>query len=306
MGNVANTETSSFPQSFAFFKNIRHFTGLGGSRADPAKCQPMPEPLGELVVYDSFRTDGSPDGTKWDFDLGTGVHGWGNGEKQYYTNDRDNSWVSNRTLKIRAKRSDRSEDVGGCEYTSARLVSKDSFLYGRFEVEARLPTARGSWAAVWMLPWGCPTDKKPETVKQWPVCGEIDIMEHVGFDCGNVHGTVHTGMFNHCKLTQLGRHLSVDDVGEFHKYTIDWTETHIDFGIDGIRYHRFENNGRGEQAWPFADKEKPFHLLLNVAIGGGWGGQQGVDEDAFEGNGQIMEVKAVRVTPIRTDSHKLA
>jgi len=254
---------------------------MGGALSDLSTLEPMAEAIeSQLVWYDDFAYEGAPDPSKWGYD--EGGHGWGNNELQHYTSRTTNAWVSNGTLKVCALR----EDFEGRKYTSARLITKNKgdWLYGRIEVRARLPAARGSWAAIWMLP----TDW---AYGDWPKSGEIDIMEHVGYDCGRVHGTVHTDKYNHMKKTQVGKQVSLD-TSDWHVYTVEWSESRIDFGVDGQRYHRFEDDGSGNNAWPF---NKRFHLLLNIAVGGDWGGQQGIDEGSFGGNGQIMEISSVRV-----------
>jgi len=125
----------------------------------------------------------------------------------------------------------------------------------------------------------------------WPNSGEIDIMEHVGYDTGTVHGTVHTGAYNHMQGTHLGDSKTEVTVGEWHTYAVDWTVDQIRFMIDGIEYHRFSRHGTSME-WPFDQK---FHVILNLAVGGNWGGIMGVDDTAFMGEGQIMEVDWVRI-----------
>jgi len=232
-----------------------------------------------LVWADDFGYTGPPDPEKWGYDLGG--HGWGNNELQHYTDRLDNAWVADGVLRIRAVR----EDFGDKQYTSARLVTKGKgdHLYGRVEVRMRVPTGRGTWAAAWMLP----TEAE---FGQWPRSGEIDIMEHVGYDVGNVHGTVHTEKFNHMKSTQVGRVIPVE-VKEWHTYAVEWSPERIKFILDGQQYHDFAN-GKCWEAWPF---DRKFHVILNLAVGGDWGGQKGIDEDAFRGEGQVMEVMFVRV-----------
>jgi len=236
----------------------------------------------DLVWSDEFSAEGAPNPEKWGYDVGGG--GWGNNELQFYTNRLNNAFVSNGSLNIRAVK----EDYGGRQYTSARLVSKNKgdFKYGRMQFRARLKqcTARGSWAALWMLP----TDW---VYGGWPDSGEIDIMEHVGYDKGRVHGTVHTRAFNHGDGTQVGNSI-IATVEDWHVYDIIWGEERIDFIIDGVRYHDFENRQISYKEWPFDER---FHLIMNIAVGGNWGGLKGVDEKAFEGDGQIMEVDWVRV-----------
>lgn len=234
-----------------------------------------------LVWSDEFQYSGRPDPEKWGYDVGG--DGWGNNELQYYTDRADNAWVSNGTLRIRAVR----EAFVGRHFTSARLVTrqKAQWLYGRVEVRLRVPSARGTWAAAWLLP----TDG---AYGPWPCSGEIDVMEHVGHDAGRVHGTVHTDRYNHGKQTQVGRAVSVD-VGTWHTYAVDWTPSGVAFLVDGQQYHEFKNDAQDNwETWPF---NRHFHLILNVAVGGEWGGQQGVDEEKFEGEGQVMQVAWVRV-----------
>jgi len=232
-----------------------------------------------LVWSDEFDYTGPPDSSKWGYDIGG--HGWGNNEKQYYTDQKENAWVSDGVLRIRAKR----EVYEGSEFTSARLVTKDKgdWLYGRVEIRLRFPTARGAWAAAWMLP----TDW---SYGGWPKSGEIDIMEHVGHDVGTVHGTVHTEAFNHMKNTQVGKAVAVKPE-EFHTYAVEWAPDGIKFMMEGQQYHYFEKKA-GWEAWPF---DKRHHILLNMAVGGAWGGACGIDSEAFEGDGQVMEVSSVRV-----------
>jgi beta-glucanase (GH16 family) len=125
----------------------------------------------------------------------------------------------------------------------------------------------------------------------WPASGEIDVMEHVGHDPGVVHGTIHTEAFNHQKGTQKGKHIEVADAQEeFHVYAVEWRERSIDFLVDNQRYNRIEKTPTdGFAEWPF---DKRFHLILNVAVGGNWGGAEGVDESIWP---QQMTVDYVRV-----------
>lgn len=234
----------------------------------------------KLLWAEEFDYTGLPDSTKWTYDVGD--HGWGNQELQFYSkNNLENARVENGTLIIEARR-DLSRPK---EYTSARLLTrgKQAWQYGYIEVRAKLPEGRGTWPAIWMLP-------EENRYGGWPKNGEIDIMEHVGYDPGVVHGTVHTGAFNHMKGTQKGQQVQVPTFKkDFHTYAIDWTSERIDFYIDGEFYFTFENSGGDYMEWPF---DQPFHLILNIAVGGGWGGRQGVDSDIWP---QQMEVDYVRV-----------
>ena len=222
----------------------------------------------KLVWQDEFDYEGKPDANKWGYDTGGG--GWGNNEAQFYTNRLENAFVKDGHLTIKAIK----ENYEGKEYTSARLVTKNKgdWKYGRFEIKARLPGGRGTWPAIWMLP----TDWE---YGGWPSSGEIDIMEHVGYDMNVVHGTVHTNAYNHLKGTQKGSNRTLGDVvNDFHVYAIEWTENQIDFFIDGDKYFTFFKNSDSYKEWPF---DKRFHLILNIAVGGNWGGVEGIDENVF-------------------------
>ena len=233
-----------------------------------------------LVWSDEFDVDGAPDSDKWDYD--TGGHGWGNNELQYYKSS-GNAWIEDGKLIVEA----RKEDYLGREYTSARLVTrgKQSWKYGLFEIRAKIPTGRGTWPAIWMLP----------TVSYyggWPRSGEIDIMEHVGYDLNRIHGSIHTNDYNHKIGTQRGGSRTVPTATtEFHTYAIQWLPDRIQFLIDGQVYYTFRLflTCPNQNQWPF---DIPFHLLINIAVGGDWGGVQGVDPDAFPTR---MEVEYVRV-----------
>lgn len=235
---------------------------------------------GSLVWCDEFDYTGPPDPSKWSCEIGD--HGWGNGELQAYTDDPSNVWVSDGVLRIQAKR----QSLGQRNYTSSRLTTKGKadWQYGRIEVRLRPPSGRGTWAAAWMLP----TNNK---FGDWPMCGEIDIMEHVGHDAGKIHGTIHTEMCNHKKGTQVGNILNVD-LEQWHTYGVAWSHDRLNFSYDGHRYLTVtKEKWASEEAWPF---NKPFFIVLNLAVGGDWGGQKGVDDVAFDA-GQMMEVAWVRV-----------
>ena len=220
------------------------------------------------IWQDEFNRDGLLDSTKWSYD--TGGHGWGNHELQFYTKARpENCRIESGNLVIEA----RKEAHGSNTFTSARVVTKGKFdfTYGRVEVRAKLPEGRGTWPAIWML-----ASQISYGSNFWPDQGEIDIMEHVGFDPGVIHGTVHTKAFNHVIGTQKGDTISVRDFSsKFHVYRMDWTPESIQIFVDETPYFQFKNTGKSWQEWPF---NKPEHLILNIAMGGDWGGQKGVDE----------------------------
>lgn len=238
----------------------------------------------KLVWSDEFNYTGLPDSTHWGYDLGDGcpnVCGWGNNELQYYTRDRKNARTENGMLIVEARR----EKMGTKDYTSARLVSKHKgdWTYGRVAVRAKLPKGLGVWPAIWMLP----TDWK---YGGWPASGEIDIMEMVGYMPDSLFGSSHTKSFNHAIGTQSTKGIFVNDLSTaFHEYALDWHPDRLDFLFDGKVFHTFKNRGTGPDAWPF---DQRFHLILNVAVGGNWGGKMGVDEKIWP---QRMEVDYVRV-----------
>lgn len=231
------------------------------------------------VWSDEFDKEGLPDNTRWGYDIGGG--GWGNNELEYYTNSIDNAAVKNGILTITAKK----EVKENRNYTSARLVTrgKGDWLYGRFEIKAKLPSGKGTWPAIWMLPteWA---------YGDWPKSGEIDIMEHVGYDQDNVHISAHTEAYYFKINTQKTSTRKIANAStEYHLYRMDWTPYALRGYIDNQLIFQFVNEGKGYAVWPF---DKKFHLLLNVAVGGDWGGAQGVDESIFP---QAMEVDYVRV-----------
>ncbi len=238
-----------------------------------------------LVWQDEFNYRGLPDTSKWTYDVGNGcpgLCGWGNNEQQYYTYRRlKNARVGEGHLTIEAHR----EDFESASYTSARLLTRDrrAWTYGFFEIRAMLPAGRGVWPALWML---------PEEWKYggWPSSGEIDIMEHVGYEPRRVYATVHTDAFNHVAGTQDTDTLKIADAAEaFHTYSLEWTPEYIAWAVDGKEYSRFENPHETYRQWPF---DQPFHLIFNIAVGGNWGGARGIDKDIWP---QQMEIDYVRV-----------
>jgi beta-glucanase (GH16 family) len=233
----------------------------------------------KLVWYDEFNGTGLPDPSKWTAEVGGG--GWGNNELQYYTKDSlSNARQENGNLVITLKK----QSMGNNNYTSARLITRDkaTWTYGRFEIRAKLPKGLGTWPAIWMLSANSPL--------VWPDDGEIDIMEHVGYDPGIVHATVHTKSYNHVLGTQKGATTTVSDFSDnFHIYKLEWTNNKMTFYVDDTSYFVFADNGSGYAAWPFY---RPFFMILNIAYGGNWGGLQGVDDSKLP---QQMLVDYVRV-----------
>ena len=236
----------------------------------------------KLVWSDEFNYNGLPDSLKWSYDTHGNKSGWGNNEKQFYTKARlKNAEVKDGFLHINAVK----EDYQGFKYTSARLItkSKGDWLYGRIEVRAKLPEGRGMWPAIWMLP----TDWK---YGGWPASGEIDIMENVGYDPYVIVASAHTESYNHVIGTQKNNKMTLADCyTNFHVYALEWEVNEYRVYIDDTLYFTFKNEGTGFKVWPF---DQRFHLLLNVAVGGNWGGQKGIDETIFP---RSMVVDYVRV-----------
>jgi beta-glucanase (GH16 family) len=219
-----------------------------------------------LVWSDEFDDGESPDPLKWTYEVGM-VR---NGEAQFYTRSQPrNARLEGGALVLQAH-------PGGWEgqgrYTSASLKTQGlgAWQYGRIEARCKLPAARGSWPALWMMPAG---EGLP-----WPAAGEIDIMEHVGHRPGQIHGTVHYGRESH---RQKGRFLQVPDFADaYHVYAIEWSAGQIAWYVDGTCYHILTRSDVEAEAepWPF---DKPFFLLAGLAVGGNWGGEEGIDEAAF-------------------------
>lgn len=240
-----------------------------------------------LVWADEFDHSGLPDPARWAYDTQRNAKGWWNEELQYYSAARpENARIENGHLIIEARKEpvpvERFPDSGGQDYTSARLFTQGlaAWQYGYVEVRAKLPCGRGLWPAIWTLPEGGST---------WPGDGEIDIMEYVGWDPDSFHATVHTRDNNHTLGTQFGAtYTAATACGDFHTHSLLWTEDAILVAVNGTPYFSYPKRNKSFGEWPF---DRPHHLLLNLAIGG-WGGQQGIDPDAFPAR---MEVDYVRV-----------
>ena len=233
-----------------------------------------------LVWSDEFEEEGLPDPTRWSFEEGY----LRNNEAQYYTVKRpENAWVRDGVLRISALLEDDT-------ITSASLITRDkaSWKYGRVDVRAKFDVANGTWPAIWML-------SESQPYGTWPKSGEIDIMEQVGFQPNLVHGTIHTEWYNHTINTQKGETISLDPLHDtWHLYSVIWDQDSILIQADGQTYMRFGNEG-AVGYWPF---DHPFYLILNMAIGGSWGGTQGIDSTAFPIH---MDIDYVRVYKMDVD-----
>lgn len=222
------------------------------------------EKTGRIVWSDEFNYSGAPSSSKW-IQADDGLGGYNN-EKQWYTNGGRNAQVKGGNLEIVSKR----ENYKGKSYTSAKLTSAKSFTYGTFEMRAKLPRGRGTWSAFWLL---------NRDSRNWPRSGEIDIMENVGFDEKAVAATIHCDKYNHKKGTQKSSTAHLDDPHySFHTYSLDWTPTYIKGYVDGRNYFTYTKTENSVEAWPFKD---PFNIILNNAVGGDWGGSQGIDDNSM-------------------------
>ncbi|TXF79651.1 glycoside hydrolase family 16 protein [Chryseobacterium sp.] len=242
----------------------------------------------KLIWSEEFNYTGLPDSTKWNYEVGG--NGYGNNEAQFYTKNRlENARVEGGNLIIEA----RKEQWENSQYTSARLMTrgKHSWKYGTFEIRAKLPKGRGTWPAIWMM---------SENMKEWPDDGELDIMEHVGFHQGFIHATAHTKKYNHIINTQKTDTLEVKDASEkFHVYRMDWSPEKIEMYVDDLKYYTYVNTEKTYDAWPF---DQPFFMILNLAVGGNWGGQKGIDDSIFP---QKFYIDYVRVyAPVQEKNDK--
>ncbi len=278
--------------------NISFEASIGEPTLSALVVRSKNRPTGEweLVWNDEFDGD-TIDETKWSPNI------WPprkvNDEDQAYTGREKNLRVEDGALIIEAHK----EDYEDASYTSGRLHSegKGDFLYGRFEVRAKLPRGQGTWAAIWMLPsdpYKYSTTCEPgedwqgsDTCDAWPNSGEIDIMEHVGYQMGHVHGTVHNEAYYWLKWEQRKGRVLLDDVDEeFRVYALEWSPDRIDIFVDDTHYFTYVNEGTGWNAWPY---DHAYNLILNVAIGGAWGRAGGpIDDSIFP---QRMLVDYVRV-----------
>ncbi|TLX75030.1 glycoside hydrolase family 16 protein [Labilibacter sediminis] len=236
----------------------------------------------ELVWSDEFDYVGLPDSAKWGYDTEGNIQGWGNNEDQHYTVARkQNAWVEDGVLHITAIHEEYEDKM----YTSARLMSLADWQYGKVEVRAKLPDAKGTWSAIWMMPGGWSFKDG-----NWPDIGEIDIMEHVGHDLGVIHASAHSKDYQWQKNTQKTATVNITDVNtKFHSYIIEWTPKVMKAYVDDQLYFSYRNEGKGVDKWPY---DKPFYLIMNIAVGGAWGSVQGIDAQAFP---QTMEVDYVRI-----------
>ena len=208
-----------------------------------------------LVWSDEFDSP-NIDESKWNFEIGTGNWGWGNGESQYYTNRLENAFIEDGKLIIKAI----NENYQGSNYTSARMTTKDKgdWLYGKIKASIKVPSAGGTWPAFWMMPTN-------SAYGGWPNSGEIDIMEHYGCNPGEVTSTVHNNIYNwNGGIPPTSYPLDIAVTSEFHVYEMEWNEDEIKFFVNGIWVGSYHNQNTGWEQWPY---NQEFFVILNLAIG---------------------------------------
>jgi beta-glucanase (GH16 family) len=229
----------------------------------------------QLVWQDDFSGASTDLVSNWRFE--DWAPGRVNNELQRYVpDDRRTSFVRDGALHIVARKE-------GGQVLSARMNSRESWLYGYVEAAIRLPKGQGTWPAFWMMP--------DDFSKGWPACGEIDIMEEVGTHADYTSSSIHCEAYNHVKNTQkTAERLTAGAEDEYHTYALEWTADYIRTYVDGEKLLEFRNDGKGDdRTWPF---NKKFYIILNLAWGGDWGGMNGVDERALP---CTMQVDYVRV-----------
>ena len=208
-----------------------------------------------LVWSDEFD-ENEIDETKWNFEIGTGNGGWGNGEEQYYTSRSENAFIEDGKLIIQAL----NESYAGSNYTSAKMTTenKADFLYGKIVASIKVPEAGGTWPAFWMLPTN-------SVYGGWPNSGEMDIMEHYGCDPGHVHSTVHNNTYNWAGgIPPTGYNIYTNATSEFLEYEMEWSDDELSFSVDGNWIGSYYNENSGSSQWPY---DQEFYVILNLAIG---------------------------------------
>jgi beta-glucanase (GH16 family) len=232
---------------------------LAAQSAGPVPAQP---PSWTLAWHDEFD-GGAIDLSNWNFDLGGG--GWGNGEAESYTSRPENARVEDGSLVIEA----RQEKYQGSYFTSARLKTQGlrSFTYGRVEARIKVPAGKGMWPAFWLL---------GEDIGSvgWPACGEIDAMEYVGKDPRLVYGTAHGPGYSGSLGISRQYRATQDIADDYHVYAVEWEPGEIRWYFDGEKYSTVSKADLDGKNWVF---DKPFFIILNLAVGGGFPGPVALD-----------------------------
>ena len=223
----------------------------------------------KLLWEDNFEGK-SLDQSKWNIYSGNGcpeICGFGNNELQYYSDDVKNISVDSGQLIITA--------TFDSNFTSSKITTsgKLDINKGYLEISAKLPVSIGSWPAIWLLP----TLDRP---LNWPMDGEIDVMENVGYNPGIVYGTIHTKAYNHINGTEKSDSVFVKDAhSNFHIYGLNWTDSTLEWYVDEKLFNKVNRlKSDGLEQWPF---EEEYHLIINQAVGGDWGGRFGIDTSSY-------------------------
>jgi beta-glucanase (GH16 family) len=250
----------------------------------------------KLLWSDEFNYTGQPDPKKWTYELG--ASGWGNDELQYYTNNIKNAYVKDGMLNVVAinephpgtntakKRVD--QKILSNMFTSARLVTKGkvTFKYGRFEIRAKLPITKGTWSAFWLYGRG-------------ESYSEIDIMENVGYESELVWFSAHSESGKADPNRHHTSSITIKDTStEFHIYSMDWTPDYIIGYVDGVEYFSLYKNKIDPKYWHFDDG---MFLIINLAVGGSWGGYEGVDKAGYPQSILVDYVRVYEYTPLPKD-----
>lgn len=262
---AASNESSN--QSPLEHAELWNATACVQPQADATTALKKPLQAWKLVWQDEF--DGTAlDEAKWSFEVQG--PGWVNNELQNYTDHRpENVRVENGNLVIEGRR----DGFNGHEFSSGRIKTqgKINWKYGRMEARLKLPGGKGTWPAFWMMPEDCS--------RGWPACGEIDIMEHVGYDPDVFHASLHSKAYNGMNGATLTSSQKISGALEgFHVFAIEWFPDRLEAFVDGKRFFSYRNSQRGEDVWPY---DKEFYIILNLAIGGKWGGANGVDKNIW-------------------------
>jgi beta-glucanase (GH16 family) len=290
-GSYSNTQ--QYPAGDGWKEVIFDFGAAGGSYDDffimPDQTENPTQPITVYIDEIEFRPDPNPteigdvelpgtfqlvwadefngtsyDNTIWSPQISGG--GFGNNELQYYTGDADNIFMRDGCLVLKAIK----ETYQNHAYTSGKIwtQSKKFFKYGRVEARFKLPVGRGTWPAIWMMP-------QSSVYGGWPNSGEIDIMEFVGYDANKIYGTVHRGAGSGGNGDGNSRTMNPN---EFHTIRIDWEPGYIKWYLDDVLFHTYNNAFAGNAQWPF---DQNFYVIMNFAVGGNWGGAQGVDTNIW-------------------------
>jgi licheninase len=211
---------------------------------------------------------------------------------QNYTNREENAYIKNGSLFIEARHEDYSDGKNSNQFTSAKLDSRASWTYGRLEIRARVPIVRGAWPAGWLFP-----EKQSYGDSFWPDNGEIDVLESVGHIPGVNVASAHSKAFNFKSAVMRNKSKEVSNLNtKFHTYAVEWLPTHMDFYVDDDRYFSVYKEATDTwKQWPF---DQDFHLKLNMAVGGDWAGEAGIDDQAFPAKLEIDYVRVYRPTSV--------